>query len=86
MCLISAGPYSSIVEKFRDLDWKVLMHPTYSRYIAPSVYHLYQSMTNDLTDEELAPREACGKRFCKFLPIRVSMGEMHHDIIFKMVK
>lgn len=35
------------------------MHHPYSPDLAPSVYYLFPSMTNDCTDERFASREAC---------------------------
>jgi len=43
----NARPYTSLVtrQKLRELDWEVLMHPSY--ILAPE-YHLFQSLQNSL--------------------------------------
>ena len=37
-----------VKEKLTELGWKFLPHPPYSPYLAPSDYHLFQSLSNDL--------------------------------------
>ena len=53
-------------QKLRELGWKVLMHPPYSRDIAPSDYHLFRSLQNFLHATKLALREACENHLIYF--------------------
>jgi hypothetical protein len=32
----------------QELDWEILPHPPYSSYLAPSDYHLFRSLSNNL--------------------------------------
>jgi len=72
----NARPHTSIVsQKLRELDWEALMHPLYSPDLAPSDYHLFLSMANNLLMKN-SPQEKLVKIDC-FLPIgtRVSIRE-----------
>ena len=68
----NARPHTSIVtrQKLRELGWEVLMHPPYSPDLAPSDYHLFLSMANDLAGEKLTSREACENRLSQFFANR----------------
>lgn len=36
------------LDKLKELKWEILLHPPYSPDIAPSDYHLFRSLQNDL--------------------------------------
>ncbi len=38
--------------KLQELGWKLLPHPPYSPDLAPSDYHLFRSLSNDLRDRK----------------------------------
>ncbi|QQP36139.1 Uncharacterized protein FKW44_021138, partial [Caligus rogercresseyi] len=42
--------------KLRELGWKVLIHPPYSRDLASSDYYLFLSMANDFAGKN-SPQE-----------------------------
>ncbi|GFV12377.1 histone-lysine N-methyltransferase SETMAR [Trichonephila clavipes] len=51
----NARPPTSVVnrQKLWDLDWKFLMHPPYSPYLAPNDYHLFLALQNFQNDKKL---------------------------------
>ena len=57
----NARPHTSLVtrQQLRELGWEVLLHPPYSPDLAPSDYHLFLSMANELGSRKLATRESC---------------------------
>ena len=56
----NARPHSPIAtqQKLRELGWDVLMHPPYSP-LAPSDFHLCQSLQNSLGSIKLTSKEHC---------------------------
>ena len=52
----NARPHTSLVtrQKLRELGWEVLLHPD----LAPSDYHLFLFMANELGSRKLATRES----------------------------
>lgn len=44
-------------EKLKDFEWDVLPHPSYSPDIAPSDFHLFQSLQHFLADREFKDRD-----------------------------
>ena len=38
--------------KLQELGWELLPHPPYSPDLAPSDYHLFRSLSNDLRDRK----------------------------------
>ena len=38
--------------KLQELGWELLPHPPYSPNLAPSDYHLFRSLSNDLRDRK----------------------------------
>ena len=66
------SPQSSKVTK--QIPWvfgyEVLLHPPNSLDLAPSDYHLFLSMANDLAGEKLTSREACENRLSQFFANR----------------
>ena len=49
-----AAPVKTYIETFK---WEVLPHPPYSSNIAPSDYHLFRSMTHDLSEQHFTSYE-----------------------------
>ena len=68
----NARPHTSLMtrQKLRELGWEVLMHPPYSRDLAPSDYHLFLSMANGLGGTNLASLEACENWLSEFFANR----------------
>ena len=50
----NARPHTYLVtyQKLRELGWEVLLHPPYSPDLAPSDYHLFLSMANELSSRK----------------------------------
>jgi hypothetical protein len=46
----NARPHTANVTKaaIQELDWEILPHPPYSPDLAPSDYHLFRSLSNNL--------------------------------------
>ena len=57
-------------QKLRELGWEVLLHPPYSPYLAPTDYHLFLSMANELGSRKLATRESCENWLSEFFDNR----------------
>ena len=57
-------------QKLRELGWEVLLHPPYSPDLAPSDYHLFLSMANELGSRKLATRESCENWLSEFFDNR----------------
>ena len=53
-----------------SLGWEVLLHPPYSPDLAPSDYHLFLSMANELGSRKLATRESCENWLSEFFDNR----------------
>ncbi|GBP89349.1 Mariner Mos1 transposase [Eumeta japonica] len=55
----NAGPHVAVLVKnyLKTLDWKVLPHPPYSPDIAPSDYHLFQSIAHTLSKQRFTSYE-----------------------------
>ena len=68
----NARPHTSLVtcQKLRELGWEVLLHPPYSPDLAPSDYHLFLSMANELSSRKLATRESCENWLSEFFDNR----------------
>ena len=68
----NARPHTSLVtrQKRRKLGWEVLLHPPYSPDLAPSDYHLFLSMANELGSRKLATREYCENWLSEFFDNR----------------
>ena len=64
----NARPHTSLVtrQKLRELGLEVLLHPPYSPALAPSDYHLFLSMANELGSRNLATRESCENWLTEF--------------------
>lgn len=56
----NARPHTSMQtqKKLRELNWDLLIHPPYSPDLAPSDFHLFRSLQNNLTGKKFASREA----------------------------
>ena len=52
--------------KIHSLDWEVLSHAPYSPDLAPSDYHLFRSMSNELVDEKFDSKKDVEKWLQKF--------------------
>ena len=65
-------PHTSLVtrQKLRELGWEVLLRPPYSPDLAPSDYHLFLSMANELGTRKLATRESCENWLSEFFDNR----------------
>ena len=46
-------------QKLLQLGWEVLIHPPYSQDIAPSDFHLFQSLQNSLNGKNFNSLEDC---------------------------
>ncbi len=68
----NARPHTSLVtrQKLRELGWEVLLHPPYSPDLAPSDYHLFLSMANELGSRKLSTRESCENWLSEFFDNR----------------
>ena len=68
----NARPHTSLVtrQKLREIGWEVLLHPPYSPDLAPSDYHLFLSMANELGSRKLATRESCENWLSEFFDNR----------------
>ena len=40
-----------IRQKLIELNWELMLHPSYSLNLAPSDYHLFHSLQNHLNDK-----------------------------------
>lgn len=63
-------PHTSIGtrQKFRELNWEILVHPPYSTDLARSVDYLFLSTVNKFSCKKFvhASRKACENRICQF--------------------
>ena len=68
----NARPHTSLVtrQKLRELGWAVVLHSPYSPDLAPSDYHLFLSMANELGSRKLATRESCENGLSEFFDNR----------------
>ena len=59
----NARPHKAKVvqETIKELKWKVLLHPAYSPDIAPSDYHLFRSLKNNLREKQFTEFEEVKK-------------------------
>ncbi|GFU52233.1 histone-lysine N-methyltransferase SETMAR [Trichonephila clavipes] len=64
----NARPHTSVVtsQKLWELGWKVLIHPPYSTYLAPSDYLLFLALRSFLSDKKLRSREDCENQLLEF--------------------
>jgi hypothetical protein len=48
----NARPHTANITKaaIQELDWEILPHPPYSLDLAPSDYHLFRSLSNNLRE------------------------------------
>ena len=53
-------------QKLLQLGWEVLIHPLYSPDIAPSDFHLFQSLQNSLNRKNFHFREDCKRHLEQF--------------------
>ena len=61
-------PHVSLMtrQKPLQLGWEVLIHPPYSPDIAPSVFHLFQSLQNSLNGKNFHSLEDCKRHLEQF--------------------
>ena len=73
-------------QKLREFGWAVLLHSPHSPNLAPSDYHLFLSMANELGSRKLATRESCENWLSEFFENRevsfyyevgISLGTRH---------
>lgn len=64
----NARPHTSLVtrQKLEELGWEVLKHPPYSPDLAPSDYHLFQSLSNSLRGKKLNSKSDCENHLTAF--------------------
>lgn len=64
----NARPHTSAMtrQKMTELGWEVLMHPPYSPDLAPSDYHLFQSLQNFLNGVKFDSKWACENHLSRF--------------------
>ena len=64
----NAKPHTSLVnrKKLLELGWEVIPHPPYSPDLAPSDYHLFRSLQNDLNRKTFDSNEAVKNELIHF--------------------
>lgn len=64
----NARPHISkmTLDKLKQLKWEILLHPPYSPDIAPSDYHLFRSLQNDLNGKNFDSVEAIKNHITAF--------------------
>ncbi|XP_025265532.1 histone-lysine N-methyltransferase SETMAR-like [Camponotus floridanus] len=64
----NARPHTSkmTLDKLKQLKWEILLHPPYSPDIAPSHYHLFRSLQNDLNGKNFDSVEAIKNHITAF--------------------
>lgn len=64
----NARPYTSLAtrQKLHTFSWKIMSHSPYSPGIAPSNYHLFQSLRNDPNEQKFNSLEAVKNGLHKF--------------------
>ena len=65
----NARPHVSLMtrQKLLQLGWEVLIHPPLSPDIAPSDFHLFQSLQNSLNGKNFSSLEDCKRHLEQFL-------------------
>ena len=72
-------PHVSLMtrQKLLRLGWEVLVHPPYSPDIAPSDFHLFQSLENSLNGKNFSSLENCKRHLEQFFAQKDEMfGKM----------
>jgi histone-lysine N-methyltransferase SETMAR len=61
---VNARPHTSNMTKaaIQELDWEILPHPPYSPDSAPSDYHLFRSLSNNLRGAEFPSTTTLGSK------------------------
>ena len=65
----NARPHVSLMtrQKLLQLGWEILIQPPYSPDIAPSYFHLFQSLQNSLNGKNFNSLEDCKRHLEQFL-------------------
>ena len=71
----NARPHVSLMtkQKLLQLGWEVLIHPLYSPDIAPSDFHLFQSLQNSLIGKNFNSPEDCKRHLDQFFAQKIKM-------------
>ena len=63
-------------QELLQLGWEILIHPLYSPDIAPSDFHLFQSLQNSLNGKNFNSLEDCKRHLEQFFAQKHSFGKM----------
>ena len=72
----NARPHTFLItrKKFLNLGWVVMSHPRYSLDLAPSNYHLFRSLQNNLNRKTFNSNEAVKNELIRFLSLRTKLS------------
>ena len=72
----NARSHTSLVtrKKLLEVGWREMPHPRYSPDLAPSDYHSFRSLQNDLNGKTFDSNEAVKNELIQFLPARTKLS------------
>ena len=70
------------LEKIENMGWEILLHPPYSPDLAPSDYHLFGFVQNQMRGQYYETNEALQTAVCQCL--RAAGTEFYRKGIFKL--